>query len=148
LNGNRRPSDTFPSRSFQAHLRASLVSEEERMGMAAGEFRAWALSSLRLVADSAERQQLELRALGAGVDEIALQLDDVLYVAKAHVATGGMTSDELDLMAAVARRIGEYDRSVPGFLTEEGLLRPEWSDVRGRASVAVCRLSSLWELDS
>lgn len=107
-------------------------------------FRAWVIDVLRLVAEPAERQIREVRALGVDVDEIVLQLDDMVHVAGAHEAAGDLSSADFALLTALLDRIEECSQVAPDFYTEDGLSLPEWGEVRGRAALVLDALGSRW----
>ncbi|MCP2323259.1 hypothetical protein HDA40_001766 [Hamadaea flava] len=89
-----------------------------------------------------------MRDLGVGVDEIALQLDDMVNVATAHVANDDLPTADLELLRSVIAKVDEYDRTRPNFLSEAGLQLPEWAQVRQLAADVMSALQVSWDIDA
>ncbi|NUT33568.1 MAG: hypothetical protein HOV79_10885 [Hamadaea sp.] len=107
-------------------------------------FQAWALEVLRLAAAPAELQRAEIDRLRVGVDEIALQLDDLAYVAEAHQGAGSIGFAEGQLIRSVDELINRLCAASSHMLTSNGLDEPEWESVRRLASEVITELSSSW----
>lgn len=109
------------------------------------DFRRWALAVLDLLSAGPERQVEYLRASGVGPDEVLLQFDDVLHVARARVADGSLNDEDYLLLQTVNESINSVSAS-PGEIWTEGALieAAEWEDVRAASRAAKSGLEQSW----
>ncbi len=110
------------------------------------DFRRWALVVLDLLSAEPDRQAAYLQEAGVGPDEILLQFDDVLHVARARVSDGSLRREEYLLLQSV----NEYADSVnagPGSIWAESALEEatEWRELRAAARAAKSSLTRSWD---
>ncbi|MFI5478041.1 hypothetical protein ACIBAB_02870 [Streptomyces rubiginosohelvolus] len=108
-------------------------------------FRQWALTVLDLLGAEADRQAAYLQASQVGAEEILLQFDDVLHVARARVGDRSLSHQEYRLLQSV----GEYADSVNAgseLMWADAALGEavEWRELRAAAKAAKASLESSW----
>ena len=100
--------------------------------------------ALRRLSVPASDQIEYLRKLGTfpSIDELALELDDVIFVVRTFLSRGVLTADEAEAIYAVSRKLKSMSGQRNARLwTEEALRESEdWADVR---SMAASTLQSL-----
>lgn len=121
-----------------------MTSDRELTG-----FRQWTLDVLGLLGATADRQSAYVRHSGVGTDELLLQFDDVLHVARARVADGSLDPEKFALLEKVDEKVA-YVNSGPSSIWSESALETaaEWRELRIAAGTAKKRLESSWELNS
>ncbi|MEU3520943.1 hypothetical protein ABZ770_37760 [Streptomyces sp. NPDC006654] len=111
------------------------------------EFRRWVLTVLGLLSAEPERQVEYLRASGVGPDEVLLQFDDVLHVARARVADGSLSDEDYLLLQEVNGSINSASASPEDIWTDDAFKEAAaWKDVRAASRVAKSGLEESWSL--
>ncbi|GAA3973615.1 hypothetical protein GCM10022232_00920 [Streptomyces plumbiresistens] len=109
------------------------------------DFRRWTLAVLGLLSAGPERQVEYLRVSGVGPDEVLLQFDDVLHVARARVADGSLNDEDYLLLQAVNESVNSVNAGPEAIWTEGALKEAaEWEDVRAASRVAKSGLEQSW----
>lgn len=113
------------------------------------DFRRWTLATLSLLSEEPERQVEYLRASGVEAEEVLLQFDDVLHVARARAADGSLSDEDYVQLQAV-NRSANFLNAGPGPIWTEGALKKaaEWEEVRSASRVAKSSLEQSWNQDS
>lgn len=111
-------------------------------------FRKWTLEVLDLLGAPPDRQIDYVRSAGVDIDEIVLQFDDMLHVARARAADGTMTGDEYQVIARVHDFVSRLT-SAEDSPWEESSLRAgtEWGEARAAAADAREILGQRWAGD-
>lgn len=109
------------------------------------EFRQWALAVLDLLSADSGRQVAYLRASGVGADEMLLQFDDVLNVARARVADGSLNREDYLLLQSVNGNANSVSAGPVSIWTESALEEAvEWEELRAASGVVKSRLERSW----
>lgn len=113
------------------------------------DFQDWALAVLGLLGAEASHQVKYLRMSGVEADEIVLQLDDLLHVARARMADGSLKNEDYLAIQAVNER-ADVLNSMTGSIWAAAALgeAPEWRDLRAAAQAARLSLERSWSQDS
>ncbi|WP_018571666.1 hypothetical protein [Streptomyces sp. PsTaAH-124] len=113
------------------------------------DFRRWTLAVLGLLSAGPERQVEYLRASGVGPDEVLLQFDDVLHVARARVADGSLNDEDYLLLQSVNESVNSVSAG-PEEIWTEGALKEaaEWEEVRAASRVAKSGLDQSWSQEA
>lgn len=117
------------------------MSSEE--GLA--QFRSWVLGTLALLSADPSRQVEYLHRSGVNNDELVLQLDDLLHVARARLADGSMTAAEAELLTTLKVALDSLNEG-PDSVWETAALSfaPQWSSVREAARRAESVFRQMW----
>ncbi|MFF4185451.1 hypothetical protein ACFYZ9_19865 [Streptomyces sp. NPDC001691] len=100
---------------------------------------------LDLLSAEPDRQAAYLQASGVGVDEILLQFDDVLHVARARVIDGSLSHEEYSLLQSVNGYADSVGASPESIWTELALEEAiEWRELRAAATSAKVSLERSW----
>ncbi|MFE3428269.1 hypothetical protein [Streptomyces sp. NPDC059171] len=111
-------------------------------------FRQWALTVLDLLGAEADRQAAYLQASKVGADEILLQFDDLLHVARARVGDLSLSHEEYILLQSVDGRADSVSAGSESIWTEIALEEAvEWRELRAAARVAKTSLERSWSQD-
>jgi hypothetical protein len=98
-------------------------------------------STLETLARGPVDQLLYVRRLGTGMDELALEFDDVAPARLKLLAEGSITLDQSDAIAAVDRQLDRMTRAGPVRWTEQAVLEGEdWEELRRVARNALAAL--------
>lgn len=118
------------------------------IGQNLADFRQWTLAVLDLLGAESDRQAAYLQASGVESDEILLQFDDVLHVARARVGDGSLRREDYLLLQPVDER-AEAVSAGPESIWAAGALEEalEWRELRAAARVAKSSLESSWSQD-
>lgn len=112
------------------------------------DFRRWTLATLTLLSAEPERQVEYLRASGVEAEEVLLQFDDVVHVARARVADGSLSNEEYLLLQAVNEGASSVNAGPDSIWTEGALEEAaEWEEVRAASRVAKSSLEQSWDTD-
>lgn len=113
------------------------------------DFRRWALAVLGLLSATSDRQVSYLRQSNVGADELLLQFDDVLYVARARVADGSLEGEDFLLLLKVNKRVDSVNSGPDSIWTNEALeVAVEWRELRITAGAVEASLEKSWNLAS
>jgi hypothetical protein len=102
------------------------------------------LSTIQVLAQSAEKQIVYLQELGSGdcADELALELEDIIGVLPKLQETGFITAEQANLIRALDEQLNRMSQE--GNIdtwTANGLLSSEeWEEVRKRANAVLVSL--------
>ncbi|MFF9634368.1 hypothetical protein ACF1D2_07235 [Streptomyces bacillaris] len=108
-------------------------------------FRQWALTVLDLLGAEADRQAAYLQASKVGADEILLQFDDVLHVARARVGDRSLSREEYHLLQSVSEYADSVNAGSELIWAEAALGEAvEWRELRAAAKAAKASLESSW----
>lgn len=112
------------------------------------DFRQWTLAVLDLLSADSDRQVAYLQASGVEADEMLLQFDDVLHVARAREADGSLKHEDYLLLQSVNDSANSVSAG-PGSIWTEGALEEaaEWEELRAASRVAKSRLGRSWSQD-
>ncbi|MEU6263190.1 hypothetical protein [Saccharopolyspora shandongensis] len=108
------------------------------------QFRRWVLEVLDLVSADHVLQAEYMRVSRVGADEIILQLDDVMYVARARLHDGSLTQDEFLLLQSVDEVIcsaNEFESICDEIALKESA---SWRELRAAARLARSELEQSW----
>ncbi|MFF8581733.1 hypothetical protein ACF05R_23770 [Streptomyces albidoflavus] len=109
------------------------------------DFRRWAISVLDLLSAEPERQLRYLQTSGVGADEMLLQFDDLLHVARARVADGSLNGEDYRLLQAVGEIVNSVSESPEGIWAEGALEEAiEWEELRVASATAKSDLGLSW----
>ncbi|MFF0765061.1 hypothetical protein [Streptomyces sp. NPDC003737] len=110
------------------------------------DFRRWAISVLDLLSAEPERQLQYLQTSGVGADEMLLQFDDLLHVARARVADGSLHGEDYRLLQAVGESVNSVSEG-PEEIWAEGALEEavEWEELRVASAAAKSDLELSWD---
>ncbi|MEU1853607.1 hypothetical protein ABZ499_31180 [Streptomyces sp. NPDC019990] len=98
-----------------------------------------------LLSAEPNRQAAYLQAAGVGAEEILLQLDDVLHVARARVGDRSLSHEEYLLLQSVNGRANSVSEGAEPIWTEVALEEAvEWRELRAAARVAKAALERSW----
>ncbi|GAA3506588.1 hypothetical protein GCM10019016_137030 [Streptomyces prasinosporus] len=113
------------------------------------DFQQWTLTVLGLLSATSDRQVAYLQESGVGTDELLLQFDDVLHVARARLADSSLEQKDFFLLSKVGARV-ESVNARPDPIWDEVALKEaaEWRDLRIEARVAKEILERSWNSDS
>ncbi|MEV7087623.1 hypothetical protein AB0O07_17260 [Streptomyces sp. NPDC093085] len=113
------------------------------------DFRRWTLAVLGLLSAGPEKQVEYLRASGVGPDEVLLQFDDVLHVARARVADGSLNDEDYLLLQEVNESVNSVSAG-PEVIWTEGALKEAaaWEEVRAASRAAKSGLEQSWSQDA
>jgi hypothetical protein len=112
------------------------------------DFRQWTLAVLGLLSAEPEKQVAYLRESRVESDEILLQFDDVLHVARARVADGSLSHEDYLLLQAVNDSADSISAGSESIWTRGALEEaPEWEEVRAASRVAKSSLERSWSQD-
>lgn len=112
------------------------------------DFRRWTLAVLDLLSAEPDRQAAYLQASGVGVDEILLQFDDVLHVARARVGDRSLSHEEYLLLQSVNGLADAVSAGPESIWTELALEEAvEWRELRAAARAAKASLERSWSQD-
>ncbi|WJV45853.1 hypothetical protein [Streptomyces flavofungini] len=103
---------------------------------------------LDLLSAEPDRQAAYLQASGVGADEILLQFDDVLHVARARVGDRSLSHEEYLMLQSVDGRADSVSAGSEPIWTEVALEEAvEWRELRAAARVAKASLERSWSQD-
>lgn len=109
------------------------------------DFRQWTLSVLDLLGADSDRQAAYLQDSGVEADEILLQFDDVLHVARARVGDGSLRREDYLLLQPVSERAEAVNAGSESIWAAGALEEAvEWRELRVAARVAKSNLESSW----
>lgn len=109
------------------------------------DFRQWTLSVLDLLGADSDRQAAYLQDSGVEADEILLQFDDVLHVARARVDDGSLRREDYLLLQPVSERAEAVNAGSESIWAAGALEEAvEWRELRVAARVAKSNLESSW----
>lgn len=109
------------------------------------DFRRWALDTLGLLSADPEKQVEYLRSSGVEAEEILLQFDDVMHVARARVADGSLNHEDYLLLQAVNESANSVSAGPESIWTEGALEEAsEWEAVRTSSRLAKAGLGQSW----
>lgn len=112
------------------------------------DFRQWTLAVLDLLSAESDRQAAYLQASGVGADEILLQFDDVLHVARARVSDGSLRREDYLLLQPVNERADSVSAGPESIWAADALEEAlEWRELRAAARAAKSSLESSWSQD-
>ncbi|MEU1296351.1 hypothetical protein ABZ439_28475 [Streptomyces sp. NPDC005840] len=112
------------------------------------DFRRWTLTVLGLLSAEPDRQAAYLQASGVGADEILLQFDDVLHVARARVGDHSLSHEEYLLLQSVDERADSVSAGPESIWAEIALEEAaEWRELRAAARAAKSSLERSWSQD-
>ncbi|MFJ7904770.1 hypothetical protein ACIQ6V_30550 [Streptomyces sp. NPDC096198] len=110
-------------------------------------FHQWSLAVLDLLSATADRQVAYLRGSAVGADELLLQFDDVLHVARARAADGSLAHEDLQLLLEVGDKVERVNAGPDSIWSEDALSAAvEWEDLRVTAGGARTTLEGSWTL--
>ncbi|NBM15776.1 hypothetical protein [Streptomyces sp. GC420] len=110
------------------------------------DFRRWAISVLDLLSAEPERQLQYLQTSGVGADEMLLQFDDLLHVARARVADGSLSGEDYRLLQAVGESVNSVSEGPEEIWTESALEEAvEWEELRVASAAAKSDLELSWD---
>lgn len=111
-------------------------------------FQQWTLAVLGLLSAASDRQAAYLHESGVGTDELLLQFDDVLNVARARVADGSLKQEDILLLLKVGERVDSVNAGPDSIWDEAALgLAPEWQELRIAAGAAKVSFERAWNPD-
>lgn len=109
------------------------------------DFRQWTLSVLDLLGADSDRQAAYLQDSGVEADEILLQFDDVLHVARVRVGDGSLRREDYLLLQPVSERAEAVNAGSESIWAAGALEEAvEWRKLRVAARVAKSNLESSW----
>ncbi|MYR25468.1 MULTISPECIES: hypothetical protein [unclassified Streptomyces] len=113
------------------------------------DFRWWTLGVLGLLSAEPDRQAEYLQASGVGADEILLQFDDVLHVARARVGDRSLSHEEYILLQSINGHVDAVSAAPESIWTVAALEeRVEWRELRAAARAVKASLERYWSQDS
>jgi hypothetical protein len=91
------------------------------------------------LADSSSKQEAYLERLGVGVDELALEFDDLFRLAGGKLQAGELAAHEYDALSALDKALQDMSGPARAELWTVDALRnrSEWAEVRILAGKAV-----------
>ncbi|WP_157868645.1 hypothetical protein [Streptomyces caatingaensis] len=112
------------------------------------EFHLWTLAVLNLLGATPGHQAQYLQETRVGADELLLQLDDVLHVARARLSDGSLTRKDYLSLLEVAEAADSLDSSPGSVYTDAALeTSSEWRNLRTAANSAKASLEKTWDLN-
>jgi len=101
------------------------------------------VEAARRLAISADQQECYLTQLGVGVDEIALEFDDLFRLAATKLDAGAIAAREYDVLCVLERALQEISGPKRADLwTVEALRgRSEWAKIRELANDAIATMT-------
>ncbi|MGW7487561.1 hypothetical protein [Streptomyces sp. NPDC054786] len=119
------------------------MSAEEGMAR----FQRWTLSALELLSATPDRQSAYARESNVDLDEIVLQFDDVLHVARARVSDGSLNEAHYLALLEVNERVDSVLEMPDPIWTSTALENSaEWRELRISAGAAKAKLEKAWRL--
>lgn len=113
------------------------------------DFRQWVLAVLDLLGADPDRQAAYLQASRVEADEILLQFDDVLHVARARVGDGSLKREDLHLIESVNESVDAVSEGPESIWAAAGLEEAaEWRELRAAARAVRTGLERSWSQDS
>jgi len=111
------------------------------------DFRQWALAVLGLLSATPERQAVYLQESGVGADEILLQFDDVLHVARARISDGSLKQEDYLLLQGVNERVDSVNACPDSIWADAALEEAaEWRELQIVAGAVKLSLERSWNL--
>jgi len=112
------------------------------------DFRRWTLAVLGLLGAEPGRQVEYLQASEVEADEILLQFDDLLHVARARVADGSLKNEDYLLIKSTNERADALNARPDSIWAAAALNEAaEWRDLRVAARIAKLSLEQSWSQD-
>ncbi|MER5966242.1 hypothetical protein [Streptomyces sp. NPDC002057] len=113
------------------------------------DFRQWVLGVLDLLGADPGRQTAYLQESGVEADEILLQFDDVLHVARARACDGSLRREDLLLIESVHESVDAVSEGPESIWAASGIEESaQWSELRTAARAARTGLDRHWDQDS
>lgn len=113
------------------------------------EYRQWALNVLGLLAAAPEHQIAYLRESNVDSDEILLEFDDLLHVARARVADGSLGQEDIGPLLRVNEKVDSVNSGPDSIWSDSALeAAAQWRELRTAAEEAKAYIERSWHLDS
>ncbi|MFD7584694.1 hypothetical protein ACFV84_04580 [Kitasatospora sp. NPDC059811] len=108
--------------------------------------RNWVVRVVDLIGCPPARQLEYIKTERVGVDEIALQFDDVLNLVQGAVDEGSLSPEILELLLPIDSQLKEMTESKEDLWDDESLSEAsEWDELRLAAQQALVGFERIWE---
>jgi len=110
-------------------------------------FRSELLEALQRLAESPAEQEAYLRKLDVGIDELALEYDDLFHLVDAKFRTGELGASEREALSTLSKVLDDMSgpKNADLWTTDALQHRDEWREVRrlaGKALAVINRVSA------